>query len=864
MRCVSHEDRVKRMNPFVFGLVRPLTNVRTRQPVLFRQPNGMGYYPVNPNYNYVIRNPAQNGVYTNRQGLPADRISFDTTSNNTIQPNLLSVTEPCEVSVSETSIHGFICKGQLLFEDNFNSNLDDDKIWTSEIFMPDQPDYPFNIYEKKALVEDGKLVIRPITLESEYGIDFVRRSLDLRDRCTATTSISECYREAFGPQILPPAITAKITTKRTFSFKYGRIEVGAKMPVGDWLIPVIQLEPHDNAYGALNYASGLIRIACVKGNIEYSKKLYGGAILSESDPFRSANLFEKIGNDQWSKNFHNYTVVWSPDGVSVFVDGEKYGEVLPNEGFFEEANRYYMSAPTNWLKGSLMAPLDEMFYVSLGLDVGGIHEFPDSPSKPWSNASNKAMLEFWNSRNKCGYEVPPAKLEAIYPKGLRVSVPDDGYSLFAFHGKLNEEMEGLEAGQWSRDITKAKNGWWIFRDRDAVLKIGDKIYFWTYVIKDGLGYRQDNGEWTVTGFVDEEGIPVNINGTPLEPTTETPTSTEPSTSVLVTKPSLEGYPCQLSESKVSVPGFVCQGQLLFEDTFNGPIEKGQIWKPEIKFPGEPDYPFNVYMSDKNICVKDGHLLISPMTLESIYGEDFVRQSLDLSARCTGVLGTSECSREASGPLILPPIITAKVTTKNRFSFKYGRIEVRARMPLGNWLIPEIHLEPRDKAYGFTNYASGLMRIACVKGNLELANKLYGGPIMSESEPYRTAYLKEKTSNDLWTTEFHNYTLIWTPKSISLLVDGDQYGEVTPGSGFYEEAKRNDVTAASQWLRGSEMAPFDELFYISLGLSVGGIHEFPDSCPKSRLRASVRSVNGVNYTCPSVLQDEERFKSKCWN
>lgn len=79
------------------------------------------------------------------------------------------------------------------------------------------------------------------------------------------------------------------------------------------------------------------------------------------------------------------------------------------------------------------------------------------------------------------------------------NISDDGFSLFAFHGNLNQEMEGLEAGQWSRDITKAKNNRWTFRDRNAKLKLGDTIYFWTYVIKDGLGYRQDNGEWTVTG-----------------------------------------------------------------------------------------------------------------------------------------------------------------------------------------------------------------------------------------------------------------------------------------------------------------------------------------------------------------------------
>lgn len=46
-----------------------------------------------------------------------------------------------------------------------------------------------------------------------------------------------------------------------------------------------------------------------------------------------------------------------------------------------------------------------------------------------------------------------------------------------------------------------------------------------------------------------------------------------------------------------------------------------------------DYPFNVYMNAKNLRVRDGKLRIKPVTLESVYGADYVRQSLDLTQRC---------------------------------------------------------------------------------------------------------------------------------------------------------------------------------------------------------------------------------------
>ncbi|CAH0398896.1 unnamed protein product [Chilo suppressalis] len=441
----------------------------------------------------------------------------------------------------------------------------------------------------------------------------------------------------------------------------------------------------------------------------------------------------------------------------------------------------------------------------------------------------------WCGAQRAGqYMVPPAKLEAIWPRGLRVSIPDDGFSLFAFHGKLNEEMDGLEAGQWARDITKAKEGRWTFRDRNAKLNIGDKIYFWTYVIKDGLGYRQDDGEWTVTGYVNEDGTPADPSKIP--PVTSKPPGGQkpPVTPVTVTsRPPTPPTPaCQTSQTVVQGRNSVCKGDLLFSEEF----EKNSLndltnWDAEIRFPEQPDYPFNVYVTDGTIKLENGNLKVIPLLLDEQKHEGSVNENLDLSSRCTGQLDTTECSRHASGAQILPPIMTGKITTKNKFNFKFGRVEIRAKLPNGDWLIPELNLEPKDYVYGSRRYESGLIRVAFARGNPSESKTLCGGPLLTDSEPYRSYLMKQKIGINNWNNDFHNYTLIWKPDGLELLVDGESYGVVSPGAGFSASAREHLVPHAPLWNKGTVMAPLDELFHVSLGLRVGGVHDFPDSAEK---------------------------------
>lgn len=198
----------------------------------------------------------------------------------------------------------------------------------------------------------------------------------------------------------------------------------------------------------------------------------------------------------------------------------------------------------------------------------------------------------------CKYEVTPAKVEFFHPKGFEVSIPDEeGITLFAFHGKLNEEFDGLEAGSWARDIVTAKNGRWTFRDRITSLKIGDVLYFWTYVIYNGLGYSQYDGVHVVNGYVNS-----NTTG---KPTTASPP---------------KNRNCKQSVTEVNGKK-VCVGDLIFEENFDGNSLNSSKWKIEHRFSKEPDYEFVVYENiDEVLKFSNGLAKINPVLLEDVYRE----------------------------------------------------------------------------------------------------------------------------------------------------------------------------------------------------------------------------------------------------
>lgn len=71
--------------------------------------------------------------------------------------------------------------------------------------------------------------------------------------------------------------------------------------------------------------------------------------------------------------------------------------------------------------------------------------------------------------------------------------------MVAFHVKINQDFDGLEAGTIAKDVPQAKDGRWTLDERETKLKVGDVVYYWAHVVYKGLGYNLLDQQYRVAG-----------------------------------------------------------------------------------------------------------------------------------------------------------------------------------------------------------------------------------------------------------------------------------------------------------------------------------------------------------------------------
>ena len=144
--------------------------------------------------------------------------------------------------------------------------------------------------------------------------------------------------------------------------------------------------------------------------------------------------------------------------------------------------------------------------------------------------------------------------------------------------------------------------------------------------------------------------------------------------------------------------------------------------------------------------------------------------------------------------------SARLTTKNKAGFKYGKIEARAKLPAGRGTWPAIWMlaENIDEAGWPAGGEIDIMEHVgyekdTVRGTVhtDAYNHVKGtqkGAAVFIADPYGS---------------FHDFSIEWTPEKIDFFMDGKMYYRF-----------ENEHKTEKEW-------PFDQQFYLILNLAIGG-------------------------------------------
>jgi beta-glucanase (GH16 family) len=182
--------------------------------------------------------------------------------------------------------------------------------------------------------------------------------------------------------------------------------------------------------------------------------------------------------------------------------------------------------------------------------------------------------------------------------------------------------------------------------------------------------------------------------------------------------------------------------------------------------GNNELQFYTWMRSENARVEDGHLVI-------------------------------EARREEMQGL---KYTSARLITKNKGDWKYGRIEIKALLPAGRGMWPAIWMMPTHGEYG------GWPK----SGEIDIMENVGYWPDSVIATVHTNAYngmLGTQKTKGIHhpgiSSTFHVYSIEWTPEAMSFYMDGQ------PINHF-----KNDKTGFAAW-------PFDKEFHLLLNIAVGG-------------------------------------------
>lgn len=144
--------------------------------------------------------------------------------------------------------------------------------------------------------------------------------------------------------------------------------------------------------------------------------------------------------------------------------------------------------------------------------------------------------------------------------------------------------------------------------------------------------------------------------------------------------------------------------------------------------------------------------------------------------------------------------SARLVSRQKGDWLYGRFEIRAKLPRGRGTWPAIWMLPTDWVYGGWPDSGEIDIMEHVGYDMQRVHGTVHTKDYNHSIGTQVGSSVVASNVD---TEFHTYSMEWRPNRIDIFMDGQQYFTfANEGEGF------------SKW-------PFDQRFHLILNIAVGG-------------------------------------------
>jgi beta-glucanase (GH16 family) len=249
------------------------------------------------------------------------------------------------------------------------------------------------------------------------------------------------------------------------------------------------------------------------------------------------------------------------------------------------------------------------------------------------------------------------------------------------------------------------------------------------------------------------------------------------------------------------PAATADWTMVWSDEFDGPRLDRKKWGFAADCWGGGNEEQQCYRdSPSNAAIVDGKLVITARR------EQFTGAAWPMHMRG---------SVQWPNALATKPFTSARLTTKGKAAWRYGRFEIRARLPQGQGTWPAIWMLPEKDRY-VSWAASGEIDILeavnlgvpCAKCPGGRENTILGTLHFGARWPNNLHKGEEVPFSEVLDDGFHTYSLEWFPDRMVWKVDGRVYAE----------------RVTSEWsTTGSKAAgaPFDQPFHLILNLAIGG-------------------------------------------